>query len=328
MENALIDPWLSAYSVGLLLASIIIWTQLIARWRRGDTILEWEPRRAVPWGPIVAVPAIVFMLLTLSTPAETAAEPRLAPQNLFASMLVPTLAAAVVVAIAIGSGATAADLGLPTSTRQVGRDVLIGSVACFAAVAPVHGIQALLLYLLGREDPSRHPFVKMVTAGEPNLAILLLATVAAVMAAPICEEILYRLMLQGWLEKRETKRRAMPNPLHSGDIGTTAQVVDDARHPEPPKTSDEVAAPADLSSIVDLPPVPTRGWFAIVLTSAIFAAAHFGYGPEPIPIFLLSLILGYVYQRTHRIVPSIVAHALFNLLTVISLWRMVFHPPV
>jgi membrane protease YdiL (CAAX protease family) len=326
MENALIDPWLSAYSAGLLLASIIVWIQLIARWLRGGIILEWEPRRAVPWGPIVAVPAIAFMLLTLSMSGETAAEPRIAPQNLLASMLLPTLAAAVVVAIAIGSGATAADLGLPTSTRQLSRDVLIGSVACFAAVAPVYGIQALLLYLLGREDPSRHPFVKMVTAGEPNLAILLLATVAAVMAAPICEEILYRLMLQGWLEKRETKRTTMLNPLLSGDIETTVQVVADARHPEQPKTSDEVAAPTD-SSIVDVPLVPTRGWFPIVLTSAIFAAAHFGYGPEPIPILLLSLILGYVYQRTHRIVPSIAAHALFNLLTVISLWRMVFHGP-
>jgi hypothetical protein len=33
-----------------------------------------------------------------------------------------------------------------------------------------------------------------------------------------------------------------------------------------------------------------------------------------------------VYQRTHRIVPTMVAHSLFNLVTMIALWRMVFHP--
>ena len=38
---------------------------------------------------------------------------------------------------------------------------------------------------------------------------------------------------------------------------------------------------------------------------------------------LRMLLLGYVYQRTHRIVPSIVAHGLFNLLTMLTLWRMV-----
>ena len=49
-------------------------------------------------------------------------------------------------------------------------------------------------------------------------------------------------------------------------------------------------------------------------------------GPEPVSIFLLALILGYVYQRTHRIVPTMVAHSLFNLITMIALWRLVFYP--
>ena len=68
------------------------------------------------------------------------------------------------------------------------------------------------------------------------------------------------------------------------------------------------------------------GSFPILISASLFGLAHFGYGPEPVPIFLLGLVLGYVYQRTHRIVPCIVAHALFNLFTMVVLWRMVYHP--
>ncbi len=68
------------------------------------------------------------------------------------------------------------------------------------------------------------------------------------------------------------------------------------------------------------------GSFPIFISASLFGLAHFGYGPEPVPIFLLGLVLGYVYQRTHRIVPCIVAHALFNLFTMLVLWRMVYHP--
>jgi membrane protease YdiL (CAAX protease family) len=64
------------------------------------------------------------------------------------------------------------------------------------------------------------------------------------------------------------------------------------------------------------------GSLPILIGSLLFALAHIGYGPEPVPLFFLALILGYVYQRTHRIVPSIVAHALFNGASLFALWRV------
>jgi hypothetical protein len=66
-------------------------------------------------------------------------------------------------------------------------------------------------------------------------------------------------------------------------------------------------------------------WLPISISSVLFGLAHFGYGPEPIPLFFLALVLGYLYYRTHRIVPSIVAHAVFNLFTMIVLWRLALH---
>ena len=38
---------------------------------------------------------------------------------------------------------------------------------------------------------------------------------------------------------------------------------------------------------------------------------------DPLPIFLLAIVLGLLYYRTHRILPSIVLHAAFNATSVL-----------
>lgn len=51
---------------------------------------------------------------------------------------------------------------------------------------------------------------------------------------------------------------------------------------------------------------------AIVLTSLFFALLHLGHGASPIPLFFLALALGYLYQRTHRLLPSMTVHFCLN----------------
>ncbi len=55
-------------------------------------------------------------------------------------------------------------------------------------------------------------------------------------------------------------------------------------------------------------------WLAVSLTSAIFALAHLGAAPwYALPgLFLFGLSLGLVYERTRRLLPSILMHAGFN----------------
>jgi len=57
---------------------------------------------------------------------------------------------------------------------------------------------------------------------------------------------------------------------------------------------------------------PWLALWPIVASSALFAAMHLGHGFDPIPLFFLALGLGYLYYRTHRIIPCIAMHALFN----------------
>jgi membrane protease YdiL (CAAX protease family) len=47
--------------------------------------------------------------------------------------------------------------------------------------------------------------------------------------------------------------------------------------------------------------------------------AHYGQGLAPIPLFVLAIGLGYIYEKTGRLWPCIVVHGLLNLLTFVVL---------
>ena len=72
-------------------------------------------------------------------------------------------------------------------------------------------------------------------------------------------------------------------------------------------TSDPaVTAPPENGSRLPLGPWP------VLLSAALFAGLHWSHGPDPIPLFVLAVGLGYLYQRTHRILPCIIVHLLLN----------------
>ena len=59
-------------------------------------------------------------------------------------------------------------------------------------------------------------------------------------------------------------------------------------------------------------------WAAVVLSAELFALLHFDV-PSFIPLFVLGLVFALAYERTGRISTTMVAHALFNLNTLILL---------
>jgi membrane protease YdiL (CAAX protease family) len=59
---------------------------------------------------------------------------------------------------------------------------------------------------------------------------------------------------------------------------------------------------------------------AMVISAFLFAAAHLPQqNADPIPLFIVALVLGYLYQRTHRIWPGVVLHATLNGVSVLML---------
>jgi membrane protease YdiL (CAAX protease family) len=334
IEQLAKDPWFQAIGALQFVGSIGALILVIGRWRRTGSPLQYEPRRPVPWGPIGAILAVAFTALSISSAlaTEEAAVDSAAPRpqqiivSLVASMVMQLLGPTLLLFIAAASNAKWSDIGLPSRSATAWmRDISIGLVACLAAVVPVGLVNFAIRKVMDLPNElTKHPLVEMLTKGEPEFGILALATLMAVVVAPIAEEITYRLLLQGWLEKWEDNRLGW-RQLESTESSSEA-LQGQGSTELPPEFADDslvestAAAQPPKQGVGGLP----YGWAPIILSSLLFAAAHYGYGPEPVPLFVLALVLGYCYQRTHRIVPCIVAHGLFNLLSMVALWRVVF----
>jgi membrane protease YdiL (CAAX protease family) len=57
------------------------------------------------------------------------------------------------------------------------------------------------------------------------------------------------------------------------------------------------------------PPVWSR-WLSVILTSTLFSLVHPAWSIPP--IFVLSLCLGYAYERTGNVWTTVTMHAVFN----------------
>ncbi len=95
---------------------------------------------------------------------------------------------------------------------------------------------------------------------------------SAAIVTPIVEEFQFRMLLQGGLQK-------LADPVLPSQ-------------------------PTDIWS-------PQQIW-PILVTSAVFASLHLGQGAAPIPLFFLSVGLGFLYRNTGRLTPVIVVHMLLN----------------
>jgi membrane protease YdiL (CAAX protease family) len=136
-----------------------------------------------------------------------------------------------------------------------------------------------------------------------------LAIFAAVVLAPLNEEIMFRGHIQSTI-----RRVLMPRPgvLLAEAI---AVAVDPSLMPPPLPMDYESANPPMAAPVEHVPPPAGPRTFlasagAILITSTVFAAIHPMWSWPP--IFVLSLFLGIAYERKGNLWTSIFVHALFN----------------
>jgi len=327
---------------GLSLAALFY---LFQKHISGQSLLAYQSRRRVPWGARVALFAMSMPLLTvlvffshLISGEQPTTNDYSGNELLQMGWLDTAFKLLFVVSLMAGLvayfRADAHDLGLPTSWKQLASDIGLGVLATLAAFLPIYAVQLTLVNLLEADTP--HPLVEQLQE-HPSTEMLVLGFVMAVIAAPLFEEFIFRGLLQGWLERREdevldfaeTSRFPQVEVLDStGELVTVAHNLTEA-FDLPRDQADE------MEEVVTNPRRPAQGWLSglphgwtpILLSGVVFGLAHLGHGVSPVPLVLFGIVLGYLYQRTHRLAPSITAHMVFNSYSMLLLWLQLAPPP-
>jgi membrane protease YdiL (CAAX protease family) len=246
-------------------------------------------------GPPAAAAAVA------AKPDDKADDSEKSKLNFTEMMLLVSVVNVVVVAcvplvLRFGSGASLSEIGL--NRQDIGRHVVTGLVAFLVVTPWVIAVNLVAVLLWTR---SSHPLEGMLREGLTREGIAL-AYLSAVILAPLCEEMLFRGVMQGYLNKiRLTPRRRTELVLANGAALECADP--DAPEAEPFPSGSGFSAEPERRRFSAYP---------IVLTSLVFAAVHAPQMPAPFAIFFLSLALGWLYDRTGSLTPSIVLHAAFN----------------
>ena len=326
------DWLLSLLVVALIAASLIVWAGVAAKWRQGAPIVPYEPRRPVPWTIVDLLAIAVVYVLTnvalvvgLHEITGTAIGEERSLNDIAAAMLATSLANLSTAGLAIfwvrrRAGASWADLGFRFD-RAVG-DLRLGLLAFAAVSAPVYLLQSLLSQLVKEQ----HPIIEMLQRHR-ELWVFALSGLSAVIIAPIAEELFFRVLLQGWLESLAGGPRPAPaDPSQAAveqvpNLPLSAGPADPENpySPSPSLASSRHGEPAAVEPGPAASPGARYSWGAlrwdylsIIVSSLVFSLMHLGHGADPIPLFFLALALGYLYQCTGRLLPSVVVHFCLN----------------
>lgn len=338
------------------------WVAAFRQLQDGEPLVPSEYEENVPWGLVDL--AIVMLIVSVTMGAGVYAIAKMVGiENPDLTKMIRAkdqgplfliFGSASLLATALTFGWLFARYRIPLlRTSRFGSDLEVGMRWFVMLVVPVLLIQLLLT----RFFPSTHPLTEMLLLTK-NPSLLPIAAFAAMISAPIFEETFFRYLLQGWLEKLQVTASRMK--LGTGTKADTDAVLfggyssasletpeemqpagaDDGnpfRHPpgngsrakaEPPSDNPyEATNPAqgddEESEVVDDRPIM---WVPILVTSGLFALAHVQHGPDWVPLFFLSLGLGYLYQRTRRLTPCIAVHMFVNSLGILQLWSHIRQP--
>jgi len=167
-----------------------------------------------------------------------------------------------------------------------GGDILLGFKASLLILPPT----MLLMGLVSTLQKYSHPVLNTLKSSDAGtdysvFAVLFFTTA---IVTPFVEEFWFRGLLQGGLQ-RLADMRFRGDQLSAG----------------PSASFDE----SDPSLRADWTPIAI---WPMVVASLVFALMHWGQGLAPIPLFFLSLGLGYLYRQTGSLIPSIVVHFVLN----------------
>lgn len=318
--------------IGLLLALFCLFVAGLAGWiyigyRRahGATLLAFVPRRPVPWGlaeflvlfglwllgPIVVARQLMrFGLLPKIPDAEASAAPGVmaAWMGVSAGTQLAILLLATLALVAIGH-IRIDDLG--AGLRHLKRFAGVGLFGSVLILPVIYIVQMIAVQFIEYE----HPLLEILEQEQAGHGLFLMAAGVAVVVAPICEELLFRVYLQGWLENL-SGRTVTPPPTATEESSQWPGSIAASQHgTDAGVTGDRYSSTSGPTGAGATDTLQPAHW-PIFVSSLLFAGLHLGQGPAPIPLFFMGIGLGYLYRQTHSLWPSLIVHVLLNGITI------------
>jgi membrane protease YdiL (CAAX protease family) len=248
-----------------------------------------------------------------AAPAEALSVPQLALSSL--GMLSATLITLLI--LCLNHRHAISRIGLIPQSGDVG----LGFRSALMILPPT----MLIMTLVSIMQEYSHPVLDALQPDEadvgPDYGVFALLFLTTALVTPVVEEFWIRGLLQGGLQRLADWRRSIAR--ESLDAATTSNEtlgnefafeVDDAEAPAgkaAPIATAPVALNADANDWT-----PTAIW-PVFAASLVFALLHWGQGLAPIPLFFLSLGLGYLYRQTGSLIPPIIVHFVLNGLTMV-----------
>ncbi len=329
--------------LGILSSIVAAWIWVIVRLALRLPVLPPATPRIVPWGAGTVLAAILCWIVLSSAvalaysatipvvvgPDGQKSRRDLTPGEIMTISAVQNAATLAIVPLLLAatSGARPRDLGVVGEGFAAN---LARGVVGYPLLAPlVFAVMGLSIYFLGRNN---HPLQDAITQNMgPGLAVVLV--LAGVILAPAAEELIFRGIMLGWLTRlalrggqstrldpTSASLATFPEP-ESGPVGHLLETAEiDSPGPSPDFGSAETAEHPTYHSSLAVAAVESRSpratggrlLAANVIVSLVFATLHGKVWPTPMPIFFLSLGLGFLYQRTGGVVASTALHMTFN----------------
>ena len=224
-------------------------------------------------------------------------------------------------------------LGFSFKKLPVGlRAGFVGAVVIIPLVIITMIVSNILYLKFNYNHAKEHPIIEDIQKSKRRMEILM-QVVAAVIAAPLAEEFIFRAHFQTMFRQffmmmsRATRGASDDHneiiPMASVVVGPARvlpmqdwKAAENAMAASPMSSPDLAGSPTiELNYSQARPPrplyaLPWHGWMAVILTSVLFALVHQLWTAPA--IFVLSVGMGYAYERTGSLWASITMHFLFN----------------
>lgn len=344
---------LGGLMMAIFVGSLAMTIYALVRLSRGKPMLRVEPWAPRVWGLVdlilIAIVLILGQTLSLKLWAMLTSYDlsQLKQEGDFplSAMAVGSLSYLVVMLLAIGwlvlrYGVSLSHIGF--TAYKFRSHIAIGGGAALLSLPWVYLVMGLVS--TGLNEEYDHPLLDRMSE-EGTATAFLLAMFSAVIAAPLSEEFLFRVLLQGWLQSIPFSWRRLwwftgASERQRGEVDVAESLVlgehalshtpvalaaaGPANPYSPPiPLATVVSDAADSQPIVEMPvelPIAQAPpvW-PVFVSGTLFGLAHWGYGLSFVPLIVLGIILGFLYRATHSIWPGLVVHFILNLIAITSL---------